>query len=361
MALCSTGCMSMGGSDAPRSINCELGSPGSATICLNNPAVRTLAGVPAGAISLCDFYGKINSIYNVEYLVVAGGGGGGAGNGGGGGAGGVWCETYGILQPSLCVSIPIIVGAGGARNPGTPNTTGPTCPGTNSCFGCIRTTCGGGGGGRGIIFNPPPMIDATSTGDAGRCGGSGGGSGWGSSSGPSAACLASGGCSISQEGNCGGFSYRASPVSYTNGGGGGGKCTAGCYIGIGGQGGTWPHNQIFTIGVLCNGCYYIAGGGGGGQSGGPGQPQGGLGGGGCGGQAVGVGNATASCARTGSGGGAGGQYQGPLGTAGAGGGVWLRYPSNRANASVTGSPCFCCTGGFKYYYFQGSGTISFCC
>lgn len=49
--------MSMGGSTAGRSINCELGCSGTAQISLDDADVRDLADVPSGAISLDDFYG----------------------------------------------------------------------------------------------------------------------------------------------------------------------------------------------------------------------------------------------------------------------------------------------------------------
>lgn len=57
MALVLSGALSMGGSTADRSINCELGLSGTAQISLNDAAVRGLAGVPSGAISIDDFYG----------------------------------------------------------------------------------------------------------------------------------------------------------------------------------------------------------------------------------------------------------------------------------------------------------------
>lgn len=57
MALVLSGALSMGGSTADRSINCELGLSGTAQISLNDAAVRSLAGVPSGAISIDDFYG----------------------------------------------------------------------------------------------------------------------------------------------------------------------------------------------------------------------------------------------------------------------------------------------------------------
>lgn len=65
MTMVSTGAISIGGSatcgSLNRSINIELGRAATATSNLNEAALRTLAGVPSGAISLSNFYGKSNS------------------------------------------------------------------------------------------------------------------------------------------------------------------------------------------------------------------------------------------------------------------------------------------------------------
>lgn len=58
MPLASSGQMSIGGSTASRSINLELGRSASATSSLGESALRTLAGVSSGAISMSNFYGK---------------------------------------------------------------------------------------------------------------------------------------------------------------------------------------------------------------------------------------------------------------------------------------------------------------
>jgi hypothetical protein len=49
--------MSLGGSTVGRSVNCELGCAGTAEISMNDTAVRDLASVPSGEISMDDFYG----------------------------------------------------------------------------------------------------------------------------------------------------------------------------------------------------------------------------------------------------------------------------------------------------------------
>lgn len=114
MPLNGSGQISIGGSTAGQSINLELGRSATATSNLNETALRTLAGVPSGAISLSNFYGKSNftpvsrtfttgtsdtvptGATQVRIRIVAGGGNSEAGGGfgsevigaGGGGGGG---------------------------------------------------------------------------------------------------------------------------------------------------------------------------------------------------------------------------------------------------------------------------------
>lgn len=62
MALNSTGPISLGGSTVGQSINLELGKSATASVSLNETAVRTLAGVASGAIIMpTNFYGKSSS------------------------------------------------------------------------------------------------------------------------------------------------------------------------------------------------------------------------------------------------------------------------------------------------------------
>lgn len=70
MTLAASGEMSIGGSTATRSINLELGRAAGATSSLNEAALRTLAGVASGAISISNFYGKANFTvaYNSLYI-----------------------------------------------------------------------------------------------------------------------------------------------------------------------------------------------------------------------------------------------------------------------------------------------------
>jgi len=58
MTLATSGTISIGGSTANRSINIELDRSATATSSLGETALRTLAGVSSGAISLSNFYDK---------------------------------------------------------------------------------------------------------------------------------------------------------------------------------------------------------------------------------------------------------------------------------------------------------------
>lgn len=60
MPLNSSGAISIGGSTTGQSINLELGRSATATSSLGETALRNLAGVASGAISLSSFYGKSN-------------------------------------------------------------------------------------------------------------------------------------------------------------------------------------------------------------------------------------------------------------------------------------------------------------
>ena len=62
MALESSGTMSIGGSTVGRSINLELDRSATATSSLGESALRTLAGVSSGAISISDFYGASGTL-----------------------------------------------------------------------------------------------------------------------------------------------------------------------------------------------------------------------------------------------------------------------------------------------------------
>lgn len=72
MALVTTGEISIGGNATSggrnRSINIELGRAAGATSNLNETALRTLAGVSSGAISLANFYDKSNRTFSLAQL-----------------------------------------------------------------------------------------------------------------------------------------------------------------------------------------------------------------------------------------------------------------------------------------------------
>lgn len=61
MPLNTSGPIRIGGSTTGQSINLELGRAAGATSSLNESALRTLAVVPSGTISLSNFYGKSNA------------------------------------------------------------------------------------------------------------------------------------------------------------------------------------------------------------------------------------------------------------------------------------------------------------
>jgi len=58
MTLASSGTMSIGGTTTDRSINLELGRSATATSSMGETALRDLAEVSTGAISMSNFYGK---------------------------------------------------------------------------------------------------------------------------------------------------------------------------------------------------------------------------------------------------------------------------------------------------------------
>lgn len=279
--------------------------------------------------------------YPVDYLVIAGGGSGGTtacggGSGGGGGAGGVLegCFTNLVGTPYT-----ISVGAGAATASAT--------NGQDSCLGCVATSCGGGRGAA-----------------SGRYGACNGGSGGGATN-PLGSL---GGCGFPPQGNnggCGGNDLHA-------GGGGAGRsgfglCQPNSRAGQGGCGRFYCLTQAIQYGVSSGGCYWVGGGGGGSLS--LGLPlsagDGGLGGGGSGvTRQNGTASGQAGCAGTGGGGGGGygGYPGGPSpdgGRAGGSGAVIIRHSATFPDATTTGSPCLYSCGGYKFYLFTGSGTISF--
>ncbi len=263
----------------------------------------------------------------IDYLVVAGGGGGGDRHGGGGGAGGYRAFTSVGITTGIAYSI--VIGAGGvAGNYESGGLTPQGCGGhgvsSSLIGGAISTTSNGGGGGGTYNGNP--------TGTFGSGGGGGGNS-------------LAGIAGTAGQGNTGGAG------SNPGGGGGGGAGAVGgaaSTAGSGGVGSQW-----------LDGNFYAGGGGGGWQaSGGPATP-GGNGGGGTG--AWDEATITAGTTNTGGGGGATrSNTTASVGRAGGSGVVIIRYPdTNTAAVATTGSPTYTVTGGYRYYKFTGSGSITF--
>lgn len=265
----------------------------------------------------------------VEYLVIAGGGGtqGGELNagtnygfgGGGGGAGGL---LYGSASLNLATPYSVTVGGGGSGWNGNA---------TNSVFSSY-TAIGGSGGGRQVACDT---------------GGSGGGAGDYFFQGT--VLTGTRGLGTAGQGNNGGTAVVMSTRNDTAAGGGGGAGAVGGNGAsqIGGNGGVGSNTYSTWASATSSGAsgYYA---GGGGASGNTASGSGGLGGGGA------VSNGTAN-----TGGGAGAGMNSVVQNGGSGI-VIIRYADTYSNAaSTTGSPTLYTTGGYKYYKFTGSGSITF--
>jgi hypothetical protein len=265
----SSGPISLGGTTPGVSIAIENGGPGTAQISLNDTAVRSLAGVPSGVITMpTDFYGKSNTViinitiagntqnYDV-WSAVSSNPTYSAGKTNatitinpGVTVGSASTGSYAMLVPAAfspgdnvtIVNNGYIVGTGAGGGPG-----GSASSGTGGT---------GGTGGNALYVNRPTTV--TNNNSIGAGGGGGGGGG-------------------------GGFS---SPRT-AGGGGGGGGGGAGNNVGGGGTGGLRGGGMPVpsspgspgTVGSLATGGPG-GGGGGGNQTGGPGGAGGSLGNGG---------------------------------------------------------------------------------
>jgi len=185
MALLNSGDISLGGNVEGRSVNLELSRSATATINLNESAVRSLAGILSGTISLNDFYGKSVYVYGqdeytspgtytwvcpqgvtaVSVICVGGGGGGDAGSdtvgvGGGGGGGGVAYRNNIAVIPGQ--SYTITVGAGGLGQIVVNRTTtqSSTDGSSSTAFSCIAT-----GGSKGARTSASVIVGIGSTAD----------------------------------------------------------------------------------------------------------------------------------------------------------------------------------------------------
>jgi hypothetical protein len=283
MALNNTGAISLGGTTAGQSIEIENGGPGTATISLNDTAVRTLAG-PAFAtpgttiIMPTNFYGKSNRVtlnltisantYNYDvwsaastnpaYVagktdvtvtvspgVVVGGGSTGA---------------YAMYVPAsfnpgdgvTIVNNGYLLGAGGNGANGGQDVTGsPGAPGGNSLYvnrpttvtnyGSIYSGGGGGGSGGGYRSGSGKSTNNNTGGGGGGGGGFNAGAG-GNGAGPGGTLTGGAAGGGPFPGGAGGGVGSDGQVGYINPGGnqnGGAGGTTGYYI-VGNGYVTWP-------------------------------------------------------------------------------------------------------------------------
>ncbi len=270
-------------------------------------------------------------VVSVSYLLVAGGGGGGGGRGGGGGAGGVLTGSGSIVGNQ---AVTVTVGSGGAAAASGSNTNLPLIAGSVSAIG-------GGRGADGLIGL------FTGSGMNGASGGSGGG---GSGYNPTG----SGGAGAENQGYAGGAGYGGGEPY---GGGGGGGAGGVGQSGVKADGGVGVTNSMLDAteaGVVVSGNRYVAGGGGNGTyQNTPGT--GGSGGGGDGGNT----NQVGYDGINGTGGGGGGGGNGVGGGSGGSGLAIIRVADSITASSTTGSPSVYVTGGYRYYKFTQTGTITF--
>lgn len=282
-----------------------------------------------------------------------GGGGGSNGKATGAGGSGVVVIRYPIAGVQFNADI-LIVGGGGCGADGGGGAGGYLAVSSHSLTSGTTYTATVGAGG---TYNSYSTLQAPISSFDGMIA-AGGGQGWDTSNRPNN----SGGSSqgsiftsassgyllppVLNQGNKG--AYGTSGTNAGSGGGGGagaaGSNAAATSGGAGGNGSTW-----------LDGNTYCGGGGGGGY----GTWTGGAGGTGGGGTGASVSTAsTAGSANTGGAGGASGGG-GRAGSSGGSGIVIIRYSNTLPDAaSTTGSPTYTNTGGYKYYKFTGSGTIT---
>lgn len=266
MALNGSGPISLAGATAGQSIALELGLSATGSISLNTASVRTLAGVPSGAIIMpTNFYGKSNSFTytmtsntlngNLRTLVVAAGWNQST-NVSATINSGVYAYANSTAQRGLVINgswpggvtlnnAGLIIGMGGAGGPG----------GASNIYGCpgyVNPGCPGSAGGLALLVQSPVSVNNTGTIGGGGGGGGGGGAnftantnlggggGGGGRTGLTNSAAGGGGgtgscgCTLSDNGNPGG----AGTVSGAGGGGSG----PGGGSGAGGSGGGWGAN-----------------------------------------------------------------------------------------------------------------------
>ena len=299
MTMNSSGAISLGGTTAGQSIELENGGPGTAQISLDDPAVRTLAGVPGSGTTIImptNFYGKSNTV-TLNLIIAA--------------------NTYSYDVYANAVASPVYV-------VGKTNVTVTVNPGV---------TVGNSGGYAMLVpssFSPTDNITIVNN---SYIVGYGGGGGSGGTRGGNAGLPGGAGASAV---------YVNRPTTITNngvigagggGGGGGGISTSGAVSGTGGGGGG-------------GGAGYNAGGGGGAGSGASGGNPGNPGG--------------SGALTTGGGGGNGGGPTGPkvnTGNGGAGGsGGGLGAGGNPGGTGSTGGTAG--SGGGTGNYITGNPFVT---
>ena len=305
MAMNSSGPISLAGPTAGQSISLTIGRTATTTTSLGEPDVRTLAGVSSGPIAMpSDFYGKAWSANSATFFMMGGGGAGGNPYGDSGGGGQMVGQTGQTVAVTKGTVYTITIGAAGSNS---------------TAFG--YTAIAGGNGGRDFV-----SCGSGGNGGNGACGGGGG-----------ADCAVTANCS-------GGAGYYGFP-------GGAGRGVGGNSAGNGGGGGLGGAGQSA----------YRAGstnyGGNGGAS------------------ITSTFNSSGSAIRYGGGApgvwfcGSGDPQQngswpdsgyGPnTGYGGYSGVVIIRISNQFQTPVTTGSPTFTNSGGYFWYTFTGSGTISF--
>lgn len=256
-------------------VNVELGRSATASISLNESAVRTLFGVASGAIAMSNGYGKSNNppgqieyttpgtfywvcpagVTSVSIVCVGGGGGGShfsaAGQGGGGGLG--YRNNYAVTPGQTYT---IVVGAGGIGYRSAPDSLY-GASGVNTGFVSGGTlVCLGSGGGGANNLSAGGSYFGTGGGSGGQGGAQVGLDRWGG---------AGGAGGYTGSGGRGGEGPQASPIAAAagSGGGGGGAHAYGRAGGVGllGQGA----NGAAGTGADPNTTYFGGGGSGGGS------------------------------------------------------------------------------------------------
>lgn len=340
MALNASGPISLGGATAGQSINLELGQAATATTSLNATNVRTLAGVPSGAIIMpTNFYGKSNratasytyitNTANASLNITTLGG-----------------YVAGATDVTVTVNAGVYLYASTTGNHGlslSGGSSGDTLTLVNNgyiigCGGNANNFSGGSAGGPALSlgFNISLTNNSYIAGGGGG-GGSGGGSGSGAGGGGGGG---NGGSSSSNGGGSGG-----SIGSNGSAGGGFGQAGGGDGGGAGGGSGGFGSDSC---------CFFLGGGGGGGR-----VLPGGGGGGGYGNNGGYGGASGANGGGSNSAGGSGGAYCFGFRTGGGGGG-WGASGGSGANGGGAGGKAINLNGRSITYTVTGTiwGAVS---